>query len=236
MSRAIWPIIEKALAETFPAEGERFAPELLPPMTEKQLEAFAAHFQGTLPNEISELLKHTSGFDFYGLGTVRFDRVPGSSNLGFMPDATLLCEDDAGLKWLVNLDVEQGVWAKVFVVDQKNRLCVVQSENLATFISQLFNAAENSVNWLDHIRSKVLPGLKKQAPIGISMIEAVRHQDHAIRSISLGLPQDAMLFDLRESKAGDGFSWGNGIIEPTSVSNIFAVLPEKRPFWRRWFS
>ena len=234
--REPWPIIENALSGTFPAEGERFSPELLPGFSPEQLDDYSALFSAPVPEGIKTLLLHTTGFGYYSLNEVRFDRTQGTGNIPFLPDAVLLCEDKQGVKWLADIDTETGDWGVIYAINMRTNTCAIQANDLPGFLEQLFHTVSSKVNWLSHIREKVLPDLSSNPPSGIDMVTAGKTSDNALRAITRNLPNAAVLFDMRNAQPGDGFSWGKGHIQASAERGLFVVIPESRPFWKRWFS
>jgi hypothetical protein len=69
----------------------------------------------------------------------------------------------------------------------------------------------------------------------MNMVNAARTSDNSLRAITRNLPNTAVLFDMRNAQPGDGFCWGKGNIQASTEQGVFVVIPESRPFWKRWF-
>ena len=164
MSRSPWLVLNQALGGGFPAEGDRFAPDVLSGMTPEELEQHKSAFPGGLPLEIAELLLHIRGFGFSELGEIRFDRKPENPPGFLIPGAIRLCGNHQALAWYQTIHPDTGSWDAIWVVDHARRAMAVQAENLSEFLSQLFNTVEHRINWLDHIRNRVLPALAQSPP------------------------------------------------------------------------
>ena len=234
--REPWPIIENALSGSFPAEGERFSPELFPGLSPEQFDLYAASFSTPVPKAIKNLLLNTTGFGYYSLNQIRFDHAQGSGNVPLLPDSVLICNDEQGTRWLADIDKQTGDWSTIYAVNMANSICAVQANDLSGFLDQLFHTVASKVNWLAHIREKVLPDLQSNTPPGMDMVTAGKNADISLRTLARNLPTTAVLFDMRKAQPGDGFCWGKGKIQATTQKGVFAVIPEKRPFWKRWFS
>lgn len=225
-------MLKEAIDNSFPAEGDRYAIPLLEGMTEQELLDFQSDYQALLPEAAIELLQNSRGFGYANLNEVRFDRVAEEAMGGFLFKPLLIAKDDEGLLWLLNTSQVSGEWGKIYVLDKRHHACALQAESLATFFDQLFHAAGHSISWLDHIRNKVIPALRKESPPGISILEASRQGDDSIRRVARLLPKNARIFDMRHAKPGDGFSWGESEIKATAVQDIFAILPINKPRWK----
>ncbi|MFK7970258.1 MAG: hypothetical protein AB8F95_07820 [Bacteroidia bacterium] len=149
MSRSPWNSIQQAFSESFPAEGERFAPTLITGMTESELENHRKQFPHGLPEEIALLLENTRGFDVMSLGEIRFDNAPDR-------DAQIkLCEDEEENTWHVKMDTQSGAWKEVLVRSGSGDMELEQAPNLTSFLEQIFHQAGHEVSWLEHTRKEL---------------------------------------------------------------------------------
>ncbi|MEZ4686123.1 MAG: SMI1/KNR4 family protein [Bacteroidia bacterium] len=201
-------------------------------MTEEQISDFRKSLGLPLPTSVASLLRHCRGFGYFSLEEIRFDRVASVSENPLLKKAILLAQNQEGLKWLLGIDPASGDWGKVYVFDEKHHACVLQAENLANFLEQLFHAAGHQINWLEHITGKVVPALRKESPPGLGVLDAASQSDEHLRRAARELPKKGRIFDMRDAKPGDGFSWGNSRLTATDSLDIFAIIPDKKRLWK----
>src|SRR6185503_16691052 len=124
-------------------EEEEYGIELKPPLTDQQIDQLAKLLPtAQIPDEIRELLKFASGFEFLTPDEVTFD---GAGQFGFQnvfPDSIQLAGDGFGNFWILDVD-SKGNWGNVFYVCHDPAVIVKHSEDLAEFINNLHEFGKN---------------------------------------------------------------------------------------------
>lgn len=103
--------LKSILNEHYVSEGgDEYKVELKPGLTDQQIDKLATQLpSGQIPNEIRELLKFASGFEFSGLDEVTFDGVGQFGFENVFPHSVQLAGDGFGNFWILDVD-SKGNW------------------------------------------------------------------------------------------------------------------------------
>jgi cell wall assembly regulator SMI1 len=155
--------LKSILTEQYVSEdGDEYKVELLPGLTEQDIDNLAKGVpSGQIPNDIRELLKFASGFEFSGLEEITFN---GIGQFGFeeiFPNSVQLAGDGFGNFWILDID-QSGNWGQVFFVCHDPAVVVKHSENflpLLVFHSNRLNdiGYSGSRCWCSHQQPKPQP-------------------------------------------------------------------------------
>ena len=92
---------EKCISE----DEDEYKIELKPGLTDEQIDDLAKRVpSGQIPNDIRELLKFSSGFEFNGLEEVTFDGVGQFGFEEFFPTSVQLARDGFGNSWILDVN------------------------------------------------------------------------------------------------------------------------------------
>lgn len=147
-------LLQRAQQEKFQSRrGRPLRFDLMPPLSEKEITAFAAGLSGPLPSEVRRLLAFARGFtievdedwpqdieeflvDFTGAD----GSLPGvQDSLGALPHPAYIAGDDAGNSWAVDVDSTSGAWGAVMYICHDPPEMTIQSRDLAGFIADVLD-------------------------------------------------------------------------------------------------
>ena len=238
-------LLQRALQEKFQTRhGRSLRFELLPPLSLKEIAAFAARLPGPLPPDLRRLLAFTRGFtievdedwpqdieeflvDF--TGTDESLRAPRDS-LGALPHAVCIAGDDAGNSWTVDVDATTGAWGAVMYICHDPPEMVIQSRDLAAFIADVLDLGRSGrVSNIARVCNGKADGLRGLPPWEFSAAEARAAGDPDLARFAAGLAENVRIYDLRALRPGMGFDWSplmpDGRVLRDSRNMIFAIEP-----------
>jgi SMI1 / KNR4 family (SUKH-1) len=198
------------LTENYESEdGDEYKVELKPGLTEQQIEDLETKLPTRkLPTEIKELLKFSSGFEFFGLDDVTFDGVGQFGFEEIFPNSVQLAGDGFGNFWILDI-YKNGNWGNIFFVCHDPAVVVKHSENLTEFIGHIneFGKLGNESN-LDLIHEKTVFEIWENENGFIELESALNSNDSILKEFATTLPENFVIADLRNAKNKDGFAWG----------------------------
>ena len=148
--------LKSLLTEQYVTEdGDEYKIELLAGLTDEEINNLAKVVpNGQIPNDIRELLKFASGFEFSGLEEITFN---GIGQFGFeeiFPNPVQLAGDGFGNFWILDIN-QNGNWGQVFYVCHDPAVVVKHSDNLSEFIQHVDDFGKNGkASNLDIIHEK----------------------------------------------------------------------------------
>ena len=202
--------LKSILTEQYVSEdGDEYKVELKEGLTDLQINELAKRLPtGQVPNEIRELLRFSSGFEFYGLEEVTFDGVGQFGFEKFFPNSVLLAGDGYGNFWILDID-NKGNWGNVFYVCHDPAVIVKHSENLTQFIEHISDFGKNgNKSNLDIIHEKVVMDIWSKNDGFIELEKARQSTDTILKNFALTLPDNFVIADLRDKTIQSGFAWG----------------------------
>jgi SMI1 / KNR4 family (SUKH-1) len=203
-------IIRRVQAETLIDEDGRVVTlELLPGLSETELDDFARRLPCAIPPEISELLGACRGFygtieevDFTG-GDLLFEFEPA------FPFGLPIAGDGFGNFWVVDLHPSSVRWGPIYFVCHDAPVILYQSGSLDEFLSELFRMFKPPHQSLvDDVHEDRLARVWQTNPGVLSQEECLGSEDPTLSAFARELDESFQIIDLREAKPGDGFSWG----------------------------
>ena len=202
--------LKAILNENYTSEdGDEYKVELKPGLTDQQIEDLGKRLPaGRIPNEIKELLKFASGFEFYGLEEVTFDGVGQFGFEEFFPISVQLAGDGFGNFWILDVN-KNGEWGNVFYVCHDPAVIIKHSDNLAEFIKHVdeFGKRGEESN-LDIIHDVTVMDVWTKNNGFIDKSAALASTDEKIKSFAATLPDNFVIADLRDKPLKSGFAWG----------------------------
>lgn len=202
--------LKSILNEKYISEDEdEYKIELKPGLTDQQIDDLAKGLPtGQTPNDIRELLKFSSGFEFYGLEEVTFDGVGQFGFDEFFPTSVQLAGDGFGNFWILDVN-KNGQWGNVFYVCHDPAVIVKHSENLTEFIKHVdeFGKKGKQSN-LDIIHESIVMDIWTKDSGFIDKSTALSSSDDKLKSFAMTLPDNFVIADLRDKPIKSGFAWG----------------------------
>ena len=202
--------LKSILTEQYVSEdGDEYKVELLPGLTDQEIDNLAKGVpSGQIPNDVKELLKFASGFEFSGLEEVTFN---GIGQFGFeeiFPNSVQLAGDGFGNFWILDID-QNGNWGKVFFVCHDPAVVVKHSENLSEFIQHVDDFGKNGkTSNLDIIHEKSVMEIWQDDYNFIELDNARQSNDTTLKEFALSLGDNFVIADLRNRTNKSGFAWG----------------------------
>jgi hypothetical protein len=189
-------------------EGDEYKIELRQGLTDQQIDQLSKQLPAEyIPDDIRDLLKFASGFDFPAIDEVTFDGVGRFGFENVFPYSVQLLGDGFGNFWIVDVD-KKGRWGHVFFVCHDPAVVVKQSEDLAEFLKHIDELGrKNSKSFLATIRENTIMDIWNKSN-GFIDIEQARKSDATCRHFAEQLPDNFVIADLRNKPNGVGFAWG----------------------------
>ena len=193
----------------FSEDGDEYKIDLLPGLTDEEIDNLAKGVpSGQIPNDIRELLKFASGFEFSGLEEITFN---GIGQFGFeeiFPNSVQLAGDGFGNFWILDID-QNGTWGNVFYVCHDPAVVIKHSNNLSEFIQHVDDFGKNGKNSnLDIIHEKSIIEIWQDDNNFIELENAKQSSDTTLKEFSLSLADNFVIADLRNKQNKSGFAWG----------------------------
>jgi hypothetical protein len=190
-------------------DGDNYKVVLKAGLTGEQIDSLANQLpSGRIPDEIRELLKFASGFEFWGIDEVTFDGVGQFGFEALFPYSVQLAGDGFGNFWILDVD-NKGDWGQVYYVCHDPAVIVRHSANLTEFIRHIdeFGKA-GPKSHLDIIHEKTVTDIRNSGK-GLTEIEKARNStDVTLKQFARELPDNFIIADLRGKPNGAGFAWG----------------------------
>jgi len=203
-------IIRQAQADTLIDEdGHVVTLELLPSLSQAELQNFANQLPCPIPPEIMELLSACGGFygtveqvDFTGRDLI-FEFEPA------FPDGLPIAADGYGNFWVVDLNPHSTRWGPIYFVCHDAPVVLYQADSLEQFLSELFRMFEPPHQSLvDDVHEDRLANVWQTNPGVLSYEHCLRSEDPILSAFARELDESFQIIDLRRARPGDGFSWG----------------------------
>jgi len=203
-------IIRQAQADTLIDEdGHVVTLELLPSLSQAELQDFANQLPCPIPPEIMELLSACGGFygtveqvDFTGRDLI-FEFEPA------FPDGLPIAADGYGNFWVVDLNPHSTRWGPIYFVCHDAPVVLYQADSLEQFLSELFRMFEPPHQSLvDDVHEDRLANVWQTNPGVLSYEHCLRSEDLILSAFARELDESFQIIDLRRARPGDGFSWG----------------------------
>ena len=202
--------LKSILTERYVSEdGDEYKVELLPGLTDQEIDNLAKGVpSGQIPNDIRELLKYASGFEFSGLEEITFN---GIGQFGFeeiFPNSVQLVGDGFGNFWILDID-QNGNWGQVFYVCHDPAVIIKHSDNLSEFIHHIDDFGKNGKSSnLDIIHEKSIMEIWQDDNNFIELENARQSSDTTLKEFGLSLTDNFVIADLRNKPNKSGFAWG----------------------------
>lgn len=190
-------------------DGDEYKVELKPALNDEEVDNLAKQLPtGHIPNDIRELLKFSSGFEFSGIDEVTFDGVGQFGFENVFPYSVQLAGDGFGNFWVLDVD-KKGNWGHVYYVCHDSAVVVKHSEDLAEFIKHVDEFGKiGSQSHLDTIHEKTVMNIWNGDNNFIEVQQAKNSSDTTLKHFAENLSDNFVVADLRDKPNGAGFAWG----------------------------
>lgn len=223
-------------------DGDTYQVKLKPALSEQEIEAMRNKIPNQhLPEEIRDLLKFSSGFEFYGLEEITFDGVGVFGFENLFPYSVQLADDGFGNFWILDLQ-NNGNWGNVFYVCHDPAVVVKHSENLAQFIQHVHEyGKKGSQSNLDQIHENVVMDIWSNNNGFVEIDTARNSNDTVLRNFAASILDNYLIADLRNKPIQSGFAWGKFGMKSINIKRHDTELiwgvekPLKKGFFSRLF-
>jgi hypothetical protein len=203
-------IIRQAQAGTLiDGDGNFVALELLPGLSDRELQDFTEQVPCLIPPEIAGLLGACRGF----YGTVEQVDFTGK-DLTFEFEAAFpyglpIAADGYGNFWVVDLHPGTTTWGPIYFAGHDAPVILYQAGSLEQFLRELFRMFEPPhQSLIDDVHKDRLARVWRTNPGVHSREQCLRSEDPILSAFARELDESFQIIDLRLAKPGDGFSWG----------------------------
>jgi hypothetical protein len=234
-------IIKKLRASTFTdQDGENYKLDFQPALTEDELRSLATRFpSGTIPNELSEILRETKGWAGYGLETAYFDSIDEFGFTELIPHSITLGHDGLGNFWVLEIK-HNGELGKIYFACHDPAVLVIYCDTLNEFFKTLIEFYVNpGDNYLNEIHDKVVMDIWSANP-NTTDIGDFRKSNSDMNSFLNEFTDDNwVVADLRNKTRKDGFAWGrfgsNQFTKRHPSALIWVIQKKKKSFLSKIF-
>jgi hypothetical protein len=190
-------------------DGDEYQVELKQGLSDEQIDNLAKQLPtGHIPNDIRDLLKFASGFEFSGIDEVTFNGIGQFGFENVFPHSVQLAGDGFGNFWILDVD-NKGNWGHVYYVCHDPAVVVKHSEDLAEFIKHVDEfGKQGSQSHLDTIHEKTVMDIWSINNGFIDVEQAKNSSDTTLKNFATQLPDNFVVADLRKKPNGAGFAWG----------------------------
>jgi len=200
-------IIRQAQADTLLDEdGSLVTLELLPGLSDAELQDFADRTPCRVPPEITELLGACSGL----CGTLEQVEFTGR-DLMFafevvFPYGLPIAADGYGNFWVVDLLPSTTTWGPIYFACHDAPVILYQADSLEQFLIELFRMFEPPQRSLIHdVHEDRLACVWRTNPGVLSYEQCLRSEDQVLSAFARELDESFQIMDLRRARPGDGF-------------------------------
>lgn len=190
-------------------DGDEYQAELKQGLTDEQIEKLAKQLpSGHIPNDVRELLKFASGFEFSGLDDITFDGVGQFGFENVFPHSIQLAGDGYGNFWVLDVG-SKGTWGHVYYVCHDPAVVVKHSEDLTEFLKHVDEfGRKRSESHLDIIHEKTVMTIWSGDNGFVEVGQGRTSMDTTLKTFATQLPDNFLIADLRNKPNGAGFAWG----------------------------
>jgi hypothetical protein len=199
--------------------------EVLPGMTADEIAAVEHRIGTLLPLSIRELFLATAGLTIPGVLSLDFWGSLPFAHPAF--PAALPIAADGDRTWIIDF-AEDGS-CPILLVSRNPHVVIVQASLLGTFIAQCFEPGGPWFLIQPHVKEIVA-----RNPHAVLCEDLVRAGDAVLRTFAHILKAAYLVTDLRDARAGIGFTWRDGAIRRAGNTCVFAV-PSRRTWLGTWF-
>jgi len=226
-------ILRKATRiERFDEDGDPVRLELLPAMTDHDLEELQSRLPCAIPQHIRELLKFCRGFEGSPADPVDLSGQLPFAHEDIFPHGLPVAGDGFGNFWVVDLNATSADFGPIYFACHDPPVVALQSVSFASFLDALLIENSENESMIHFVDERATSNIWRADPFAVPRAEVVGSTDSELRAFAARLPEGFLVADLRGAKIGDGFSWGRfghntRIVRHSDAVPIFAYGPNK---------
>ncbi|MFN3650990.1 MAG: SMI1/KNR4 family protein [Armatimonadota bacterium] len=218
-------IIQDALRRPLQSEdGDPVRIELLPGLTDAEIELFASRLPCPLPPHIRELLAFCRGFEGASVEPVDFTGELDWEFTDAFPHGLPIGADGFGNFWVADLLPDSRDWAPIYFASHDPPVILHQSPSLEHFLTEVFKMdTPPFTSAIDDVHEDRLCEVWRHNPGVLPQEECLASPDPELAAFARQLDPSYEIFDLRAGEIGSGFSWGR--YGPATEIRRFGTLP-----------
>lgn len=188
-------------------DGEQMRLELLPPLSDTEIDALAGKWGTPVPREARKVLRVARGIEASPLDVVEFSgEMDGSVLDDVFPHPLPIAHDGYGNYWIVDLRPGLEVFGPVFFVCHDPPVVVYQCADVAGFLEALIEMTKPPHKGpLDFVHEEASSEIWGGREAAVPQAVALASDDEVLRAFAETLPPDASIADMRAPRTGDGF-------------------------------
>jgi cell wall assembly regulator SMI1 len=189
------------------ADGDAERLELLPPLTDAEIDALASAWGVPVPPDAREVLRVARGIEASPLDAVEFSgQMDGAVLDEVFPHPLPIAHDGYGNYWIVDLRPGSDVFGPVFFACHDPAVVVYQCADVAAFVEALAEMTKPPhTGPLDFVHEEASSEIWGGRETAVQRAVALQSDDAVLRAFAETLPPDASIADLRSPRLGDGF-------------------------------
>jgi hypothetical protein len=207
------------------AEGTVFVDEagnqrtlrLLPPLIDQELSALETTLPCALPGDMRELVRFARGFEGiacrldrrFAIKEIDFADFQGFGFEDVFPHAKELANDGCGNSWVVDITSDSKTFAPIFFACHDPPVVVYQTDSLLHLVREMVRGS--SAPWKSEVvdvREGLTTRIWRENPCVLSRSQCLATGDSELKAFAESLDETWEFVDMRNSKMGDGYSWG----------------------------
>jgi SMI1 / KNR4 family (SUKH-1) len=217
--------------ERFDEDGDPIELEVLPPLTDEEVDEFRARLPCALPPHIRELLKFCRGFEGSAADAVDFLGEFPYAHDEIFPNGLPIASDGYGNFWVVDLNARSTDFGPVYFACHDPPVIAFQSSSLSGFLTDLLLPGDEETSAVNFVHEQATASIWEDDSVAVSRQEALSSTDSELRALAQQVPEGFFIADLRSVDVGAGFSWGkfgpDTRIVRHGIEPIFAYGPAK---------
>lgn len=217
--------------------------ELLPALTDAEIDALAAAWGVPIPRDARKVLRVTRGIAPSPLESVEFSGEMAGEVAGEVPDELFphgmpIAHDGYGNYWVADLRPGSDAFGPVFFVCHDPAVIVYQCADVAEFLDGLLVMTEAPhTGPLHFVHEQAAAEIWGGKEVAVQREVALASDDEVLRAFAETLPPDASVADMRAPRTGDGFRvplYREFIRHPTERLIAWHDPPRARHPLARW--
>ena len=225
-------VLKRALAtQRVDDDGEPIQLDLLPPLSDIELNDFRARLPCDLPQHIAELLKYCRGFDGSAADEVDFLGELPFGHTEIFPHGLPIASDGFGNFWVIDLNPDSSDFGPVYFACHDPPVIALQSTSLSGFLKDLLRLDDQEGSVIDFVHDEATASIWRDDPAAVPHSDALTSDDPILRDLARRVTDQFFIVDLRDADVGEGFSWGrfgpDTRILRQGAQPIFACGPAK---------
>lgn len=230
-------IQQTAAREFVDEDGQEARFQLLPPLTDSEIQELEGRLPLPLTQDVRDLLSYTCGFAESPLESLVFSGLDGLEFPELLPGGHPIAHDGFANYWVIDLVPGSDTWGPIVYIAHDPPVMVYQAPDIYTFLEEMVKLWDPPYRGaLDDVHEACAHQVWRENPAVYPVSAWLEAGDEIQREFANNLTNDFLCVDLRNAKVGDGFSWGrygpNTVVRRHGWHRLFAYQ-QRKPWWQR---